>query len=55
MKVMAGLTVILSILGLITSLYISEKNTGYGVMLKLMLLILSLFSGIFGILFLIMY
>lgn len=55
MKVMAGFTVVLSIIGLITSLYVSEKNTGYGVMLKLTLLILSLFSGVFGILFLIMY
>ncbi len=55
MKVMAGITVVLSIIGLVTALYISEKNTGYGVMLKLNLLILSLFSGIFGILFLIMY
>lgn len=55
MKVLAGITVVLSIIGLIASLYISEKNTGYGVMLKLTLLILSVFSGIFGILFLIMY
>ena len=55
MKIMAGFTVVLSIIGLIVSLHVSEKNTGYGVMLKLMLLVLSFFSGIFSILFLIMY
>ncbi|GEM_PF-5960084 len=55
MKIMAGFTVVLSIIGLIISLHISENHTGYGVMLKATLLILSFFSGIFGILFLIMY
>lgn len=55
MKVLAGITVGLAILGLLASLSVNEKYTGYGVMLKLSLFILSVFSGSFGILFLIIY
>ncbi len=55
MKVVAGITLIFSILGLVATLHVSENNAGYGVMLKLMLLLLSLCSGIFAMLFLILY
>ncbi|HHV32850.1 hypothetical protein [Caproiciproducens sp. LBM24188] len=55
MKIVAGLTLCLSIIGLITSLHVSENHTGYGVGLKLMLLVLSVFSAFFSILFLILY
>jgi hypothetical protein len=55
MKVLAGFTLLFSIIGLITALHVSESHTGYGVMLKLVMLLLSVFSGVFSILFLIMY
>lgn len=55
MKVVAGIVVVMSILGLIVSLSANEKYTGYGVMLKLMLFCLSVCSGVFGILFLIIH
>lgn len=54
MKVMAGFTLVLSILGLIVSLHVEENYTGYGVLLKIMLLTLSFCSAVFSMLFLIM-
>ena len=55
MKVMAGFTIVLSILGLVTSLHGSEDNVWYCAGLKLIMLILSFCGGVFAILFLIMY
>jgi hypothetical protein len=55
MKILAGFTLFFSIIGLITALHVSEGNTGYGVMLKLVMLLLAVSSGVFSILFLIIY
>jgi hypothetical protein len=55
MKILAGVTVGLSVLGLVASLSVNEKYTGYGAALKLTLFVLSVFSGVFGILYLIVH
>lgn len=55
MKVLAGLTVLLSVIGVVTALHGREDSLWYGACLKLSALILAVCGGLFAVLFLILY
>jgi predicted membrane protein len=55
MKTLAGFTVVISILGIISALYVSDNSAWHCAVLKVVLFFLACFSTVFSILFLIWY
>lgn len=55
MKALAGFTVVISILGLISSLHTGENDAWHSAVLRVVLFFLACFSIVFSVLFLIRY
>lgn len=55
MKVMAGITIVLAVLGLFSALRIGGDSEWNGPILRFSLLVLSCVGGFFAVLFLIIY
>lgn len=55
MKVLAGLTVLLSVLGIMTALHGAEDSLWCSARLKISILLLALCAGLFAILFLVLF